>query len=65
MTNRYKVAAIQMNSQNVVSDNLILAASLVKSAAQAGAQFILLPEYFCFMGKTDAERVALGSYNFV
>ena len=21
---------------------------------------ILLPEYFCFMGKTDAERVALG-----
>ncbi len=60
MANRYKVAAIQMNSQDVISDNLILAASLVKSAAQAGAQLILLPEYFCFMGKTDAERLALG-----
>lgn len=54
------VAAIQMNSQDNVTDNLGLAAQLIQGAVLAGAQFILLPEYFCFMGKTDAERVALG-----
>ncbi len=60
MAKTAKVAAVQINSHESVSENLILAASLVKEAAQAGAQFILLPEYFCFMGKNDAERVALG-----
>ena len=55
-----KVAAIQMNSTNHVADNLRLAAELVTAAANAGAQLVLLPEYFCFMGKTDDARVALG-----
>ena len=55
-----KVAAIQMNSCDSVSDNLILAAKLVTQAAQRGAIFVLLPEYFYFMGTTDESRVMLG-----
>jgi predicted amidohydrolase len=60
MAHRQLVAAIQMNSQDNVTDNLGLAAQLIQAAVYAGAEFILLPEYFCFMGKTDIERVALG-----
>ena len=60
MSNCHLVAAIQMNSQDNVTDNLGLAAQLIQAAVYAGAKFILLPEYFCFMGKHDAERVALG-----
>ena len=60
MSNCHLVAAIQMNSQDNVTDNLGLAAQLIQAAVYAGAKFILLPEYFCFMGKTDTDRVALG-----
>lgn len=60
MSNCHLVAAIQMNSQDNVTDNLGLVAQLIQAAVYAGAKFILLPEYFCFMGKTDTDRVALG-----
>ncbi len=55
-----KVAAIQMNSGDVVADNLTLAASLVKDAVSQGCEFVLLPEYFCLMGVTDQARLELG-----
>ena len=63
MMKNMKVAAIQMNSCDSVSDNLILAAKLVTQAAQRGAIFVLLPEYFYFMGTTDESRVMLGERN--
>ncbi len=55
-----KVAAIQMNSSADVADNLATAKRLIADAAKQGAQLALLPEYFCLMGHSDAERVAIG-----
>lgn len=45
-----KVAAIQMNSSDSVSDNLDLLDSLLGEAAQQGNNLVLLPENFAFMG---------------
>ena len=45
-----KVAAIQMNSSDSVSDNLDLLDSLLGEAAPQGNNLVLLPENFAFMG---------------
>lgn len=58
-SSRSRVAAIQMNSRDNLQDNLSLAADLVAGAVAEGALFVLLPEYFCFMGKQDQDRLAL------
>jgi nitrilase len=54
------LAAIQMVSTTIVEENLGAAARLVAEAAGRGAQFVALPEYFCLMGETDGERLAIG-----
>lgn len=54
-----KVAAIQMVSTPRVDENLQQALSLIKEAAQAGAELIGLPEYFCLMGLRDADKLAI------
>lgn len=56
----HKVAAIQMNSGADVALNLARVVELVAEAAQAGAELVLLPEYFYLMGRQDADRVAMG-----
>ncbi len=53
------VAAIQMVSGIDVQQNLQQAGLLIKQAADKGARFIVLPEYFCFMGKRDKDKLAL------
>ncbi|MCC7006672.1 MAG: carbon-nitrogen hydrolase family protein [Ottowia sp.] len=53
------VAAIQMVSTSHLEHNLSRAKTLIAQAAQAGAQLILLPEYFCLMGKTEHDKVAI------
>ena len=45
-----KVAAIQMNSSDSVSDNLNLLDSLLAEASQQDSNLVLLPENFAFMG---------------
>lgn len=55
----YRVAAIQMVSAPSVERNLEQAATLIEQAAQDGARLVLLPEYFCFMGHADTDKVAL------
>ena len=45
-----KVAAIQMNSSDSVSDNLDLLDSLLVKAAEQDSNLVLLPENFAFMG---------------
>jgi len=45
-----KFAAVQMNSTDIVEDNLLLAQSLIIQAKEEGANMILLPENFAFMG---------------
>lgn len=51
LTNAYmKIAAIQLNSQGEVSDNLDQTEVHLKAAAQAGAELVVLPEAFSFLG---------------
>ena len=45
-----KFAAAQMNSNDCVDDNLLLSESLIKQAKEQGADIVLLPENFAFMG---------------
>ncbi|RJF94963.1 carbon-nitrogen hydrolase family protein [Noviherbaspirillum saxi] len=57
MTQSVKIAAIQMVSTPVVEQNLASASRLVAEAAQQGAQFILLPEYWPVMGMKDSDKL--------
>ncbi len=52
-----KVAAVQMTSTRDVQGNLAEAGRLVADAARQGAQLVVLPENFSFLGATDADRV--------
>jgi len=53
-----KVAAIQMTSTRDVPANLREAGRLVAEAGRQGAELVVLPENFSFLGATDADRVA-------
>ena len=54
-----KVAAIQMVSKISVDHNLAQAYRLLDQAAAAGAELAVLPEYFCFMGRNDRDKLLL------
>jgi deaminated glutathione amidase len=54
------IAAIQMVSTADVDENLATATRLIGEAAAAGATFVSLPEYFCLIGKGDADRLRIG-----
>jgi predicted amidohydrolase len=54
-----RVAAIQMTSGHVVSENLGVAAKLLRDAKDAGADIACLPENFCFIGLKDADKLAV------
>lgn len=54
-----KVAAIQMVSGSDLSANLAEAKKLLHEAAQAGAELAVLPEYFCLMGRRDADKLVI------
>ncbi|MBO3035301.1 carbon-nitrogen hydrolase family protein [Burkholderia pseudomallei] len=65
MTDRYAsaspfpVAALQMVSTPDRERNLAEAGRLIADAAASGARLVLLPEYFCFMGHQDTDKLAL------
>ena len=59
MTMMKKLAAIQMVSTPDVARNLAAARRLLEQAAAQGATLAALPEYFCFMGHTDTDKIAL------
>ena len=52
-----RVAAIQMVSAATVDANLRAAERLIDEAARDGAQLIVLPEYFCIMGRKDTDKI--------
>jgi predicted amidohydrolase len=54
-----KVAALQMVSTPRLADNLAQARALIAQAAQAGAELVALPEYFCLMGWRDQDKLAV------
>lgn len=59
MKQKFIAAAVQMVSGTDVTANLARAAVLVAQAAAAGAAFVVLPEYFCLMGRKDGDKVAI------
>ena len=54
-----KLAALQMVSGPEVGPNLAVAGRLVAEAAAAGARLLVLPEYFCLMGRHDDDKLAI------
>ncbi len=54
-----KIAALQMVSSANVEHNLAVAERLIDEAAQAGAELAALPEYFCFMGHADRDKLQI------
>jgi nitrilase len=55
----FRVAALQMVSTPDRDRNLAEAGRLIAEAAAGGAQLVLLPEYFCFMGFKDTDKLAV------
>lgn len=56
----FTVAAIQMVSGITLEKNLLRAQELIDQAVAKGAELVLLPEYFCLMGKNDTDKVTIG-----
>ena len=54
-----KIAAAQMVSTPDVALNLHTARTLIGRAAEGGAQLVVLPEYFCLMGRSDHDKLAI------
>jgi predicted amidohydrolase len=54
-----KIAAVQMVSSTDVAANLDAARTLIAAAAAQGASLVVLPEYFCVMGRRDTDKVEL------
>lgn len=54
-----KVAAIQMVSGHVLVNNLQQASLLLTQAADLGAELAVLPEYFCLIGHSDSDKLAI------
>jgi nitrilase len=59
MPDPVRVAAIQMVSEPAVEANLATAGELVADAADRGARLAVLPEWFCFMGRSDRDKRAI------
>src|SRR5437868_10629384 len=55
----YRVAAVQMVSGADVAANLAQAEPLIAEAAAQGAQLVLLPENFGFMGLHAKDKIAI------
>jgi nitrilase len=53
------VAALQMVSGPDVAANLATAAVLIAEAAARGARLVALPEYFCLLGLSDRDKLAV------
>lgn len=56
-TDTLKVAAVQMVSATETAPNLETAARLIAQAASGGARVVVLPEYFCLLGRRDTDKV--------
>jgi deaminated glutathione amidase len=54
-----KVAALQMVSGISLDHNLAQAHDLLEQARVAGAEMAVLPEYFCFMGRQDRDKLVI------
>jgi nitrilase len=55
----FRIAALQVVAGPVVSRNLAVAEELIGDAADQGARLVVLPEWFCFIGASDRDKLAL------
>src|SRR3984885_4298923 len=55
----FRVAALQMVSAPDRERNIAEAGRLIAEAARGGAQLVLLPEYFCYMGFKDTDKLSI------
>ncbi|MCC6608264.1 MAG: carbon-nitrogen hydrolase family protein [Burkholderiales bacterium] len=55
----FRIAALQMVAGPVVARNLAVAEELIGDAADQGARLVALPEWFCFIGASDRDKLAL------
>lgn len=55
-------AAIQMQSSDKVADNLEQAGRLIRQAAADGAELVVLPENFAFMGRGEKDKLAVAEH---
>jgi len=53
------VAAVQMVSTPDLAENLDQADELIAQAAGDGARLVSLPEYFCCLGRSDRDKLAI------
>lgn len=56
---RYRAAAVQMVSAPSVEANLAAADKLIAEAAERGARLVALPEWFCFIGAAERDKLAI------
>ena len=54
----FRVAAVQTVSTPEPAENMQAVARLVRDAAEAGAQLVVLPEYWAILGQRDTDKVA-------
>src|SRR5256885_8651897 len=54
-----RVAAIQLCSTDDLRANLATSRELSATAAGAGAQLVVLPECFCFLGRGERDKLAI------
>ena len=59
MQKNLNVAVIQMVSSHNVADNLNAAQKYIAQAAEQGADWVLLPEYWAIMGQHDTDKIAI------
>ena len=57
-----KIAAVQMVSTPDVERNLDAARRLIAQAAADGARLVALPEYFCLLGRSDRDKLAVAEH---
>ena len=57
MNTNFTAAAVQLNSNNNMPANIKKASALISQAAEAGAEFIALPENAFLMGASDEEKL--------
>ena len=58
----FKVAAIQMVSASTVERNIETAGTWIARAADQGARLVVLPEYFCLMGRKETDKLAVAEF---
>src|SRR5215472_18127336 len=59
----FRVAAVQTVTGISLDANLARADALIAEAARGGAELVLLPEYFCMMGRRESDKVAVREHD--